>query len=360
MNLVKTKQHFWDARPAHKVGSKRRGGEIVFNLDQQGTEMPVYRQAIFRLVSVLLTVLLLPAVALTMLTQDYVSAAGLTVIMMPMIWHCWRLFLRNRSGLPPLLVMGACTLVLLLTIYYQYPANIYWAPALLVLLHFVLPRNSAIILSVLCYGLAAPAIVETLPPQQAFIMLLSMAVLGAGTSIFSQLVSRQDLLLQKVAVQDPLTLVYNRRYLMESLEQTFELHKRYQKVASMIMLDIDYFKRINDEFGHGEGDRVLKEFVRLLQRRLRRTDSLFRYGGEEFVILLSETDSAQAYQLAQEFCSLVRNANILPEAVLTVSCGVAELSSGENSLGWLARCDEALYRAKHAGRDRAELAGTNY
>ena len=188
------------------------------------------------------------------------------------------------------------------------------------------------------------------------ILLLSLALLGLGAAVFSQLVARQDQQLQKVAVQDPLTLAYNRRYLMECLDQTFELHKRYHKVSSLIMLDLDHFKSINDDFGHGEGDRALKEVVRLLQQRLRRTDSLFRYGGEEFVILLSETELSQAYQLAQEFCGLIRNATILPERPITVSCGVAELSSGENPLGWLARCDEALYRAKHAGRDRAEQA----
>ncbi len=356
---AKIKRHFWNHRTTHR--STRffpalDANKISYNFDHDSHRMPVYRQAVFSFSSIAITALLLLLAITYVMAHQYPLALVVAVAIPPMVWHCWRMARYGRHLVPAEALMAATVATLLLTVYYQQYANIYWAPALVVLFHFILSRRVAIVFNLLLYGLLAPVILNVLPTEPAVIMLLSMALMSVGAYIFSVVVYRQDQLLQKVAVQDPLTLAYNRRYLMECLGQTFELHKRYQKVSSLIMLDIDHFKSINDAFGHGEGDRALKEVVRILQQRLRRTDSLFRYGGEEFVILLSETDSTHGYQLAQEFCGLIKKARILPERVITVSCGVAELSGGENPLGWLARCDEALYRAKHGGRDRAELA----
>lgn len=356
---AKTKRHFWNHSTAHRAGrlfSASDTSKISYSLDHDSRSMPIYRQAAFRFSSVAMTALILVSAISYAIAHQYQLALAIAATFPVMIWHCWRMFRYSKALVPAELLMAVTVATLMLTIYYEQYANIYWAPALVVLFHFILTRKLAILFNLLLYGLLAPVIIETLPSQPAMIMLLSMALMSVGAYIFSMVVYRQDQLLQKVAVQDPLTLAYNRRYLMECLEQTFELNKRYKKVSSLIMLDIDHFKSINDAFGHGEGDRALKEVVRILQHRLRRTDSLFRYGGEEFVILLNETDSSHGYQLALEFCGLIKKARIMPERVITVSCGVAELSGGENPLGWLARCDEALYRAKHGGRDRAELA----
>tara|TARA_R110001599_G_scaffold108057_3_gene270998 strand:- start:1541 stop:1954 length:414 start_codon:yes stop_codon:yes gene_type:complete len=124
-------------------------------------------------------------------------------------------------------------------------------------------------------------------------------------------------------------------------------------------MDLDHFKSINDQFGHAAGDRVLKKFVTLVTRELRSSDLLGRYGGEEFVAVLPETDISSANLLAQRICAVVRKAQIteIDHERWTVSIGVAERFSHERDVAkLLKRADEALYEAKAAGRDRVNCS----
>jgi diguanylate cyclase (GGDEF)-like protein len=118
------------------------------------------------------------------------------------------------------------------------------------------------------------------------------------------------------------------------------------------MFDIDCFKRINDDFGHAEGDRVLKTVVALVGQRLRRLDALFRTGGEEFVLLLSGAGLTDAMSIAEEIRALVHDAGIGQARRLSISIGVAELSPEQSPEEWLVEADAALYRAKRDGRNR--------
>jgi diguanylate cyclase (GGDEF)-like protein len=118
------------------------------------------------------------------------------------------------------------------------------------------------------------------------------------------------------------------------------------------MLDIDYFKRINDEFGHQTGDRVLREVAGLLQSCLRGTDAVGRWGGEEFLVLCPETNGLQAESFAERICEQVRAFPFSSGQPQSVSAGVAELSPADTADSLLRRADAALYRAKRGGRDR--------
>lgn len=135
-----------------------------------------------------------------------------------------------------------------------------------------------------------------------------------------------------------------------------ERSARYGTHFSLIMLDIDYFKSVNDTYGHAVGDRVLTEIPDVLQGMTRRTDVLFRWGGEEFVLLLPETGRTGAVQLAElvrERIATVRFEGVGP---VTVSIGAAEYESGESMDQLLQRVDEALYEAKRGGRNRVAIA----
>jgi diguanylate cyclase (GGDEF)-like protein len=125
------------------------------------------------------------------------------------------------------------------------------------------------------------------------------------------------------------------------------------------MLDIDHFKRINDQHGHGIGDDVLRELCKRISQRLRRTDVFCRLGGEEFVVLCPHTDSAQAYCLAMELWQSLRSVPMAPVGVVTASFGVASWRIDEGIDGLLLRADSAVYVAKQAGRDRVEPAPTD-
>jgi diguanylate cyclase (GGDEF)-like protein len=159
-----------------------------------------------------------------------------------------------------------------------------------------------------------------------------------------------------MAITDPLTGAYNRRYLELQLEQVLDSWKRYQRPASVLLIDIDNFKRINDKFGHGVGDMALKSLVDVISRNIRTVDTLCRYGGEEFVVLLAETGVAGARQAAEKLRAAVENSPVLPTGNMTISVGVCDLSVVEGVDHWLNLADGALYLAKRNGRNRVELA----
>jgi diguanylate cyclase (GGDEF)-like protein len=146
---------------------------------------------------------------------------------------------------------------------------------------------------------------------------------------------------------DPLTGVSNRRALDETLESMFAMMHRYEHPFSVVIVDIDYFKQINDEQGHLYGDRMLKAVARLLDDNVRDTDMVSRYGGEEFVIVMPQT----ALDGATIFAERLRR-RVEQQLPLTVSGGVSAASEGDNPQTLLARADAALYGAKAAGRNR--------
>ncbi|MFN3152256.1 GGDEF domain-containing protein [Bremerella sp.] len=145
---------------------------------------------------------------------------------------------------------------------------------------------------------------------------------------------------------DPLTGLSNRRALDDSLESLFAMKDRYELTFSLCILDVDHFKKINDEYGHLEGDRVLQEVASLIDNCVRETDVVTRYGGEEFVILMPSTDLKGALIFAQRIREAVEQ-----HLKVTVSGGVAQASSTDEPQTLLARADAALYRAKSQGRN---------
>ena len=170
--------------------------------------------------------------------------------------------------------------------------------------------------------------------------------------------------LQKMVVRDPLTNVYNRGFFDEALEKYVAFAKRAGRPLSMMMLDIDYFKRVNDTYGHTEGDRVLKIIAATISASLRASDYVCRYGGEEFAVLLPQTDLEQASVLAERIVAEVphalaegwRGAGTMP---VTVTIGVAEFPIDAADGAELVRsADRRLYAGKAAGRNR--VAYTDY
>ncbi|MDM7861509.1 GGDEF domain-containing protein [Alteromonas sp. ASW11-36] len=199
-------------------------------------------------------------------------------------------------------------------------------------------------------------------PQVDNFFTLKFSVSAGATLLFcyafSSRMRRQQLFLEHMATSDPLTEVGNRRALEEVLLKTIERLRRYpEQTCSLIMLDIDHFKRINDQYGHGCGDQVLKLFAKIITSRIRRTDDLFRFGGEEFVVVLENTSLEEARTLADVLREAVASA-VWPQTDLqvTLSAGAAEFNGHETAYEWLARADAAMYGAKELGRNRCHVA----
>lgn len=165
--------------------------------------------------------------------------------------------------------------------------------------------------------------------------------------------------LHKLVTHDQLTGAFSRGYLFEQLEQQLALRQRHNTAGSIVMFDLDHFKRINDAYGHPVGDRALKEAVSAVAAQLREGDVLARVGGEEFLILLPMTDIHAAAQLAERLRQTLASASVTEgndTIHLPASFGVAELRDGETTGNWLQRVDNALYQAKADGRNRVAIA----
>ncbi len=160
----------------------------------------------------------------------------------------------------------------------------------------------------------------------------------------------------RMSILDGLTGVHNKRYFLEFLEREIARSLRYQTPLSLVMFDIDHFKRINDTHGHLAGDAVLRELGRRLKPRVRREDLLARYGGEEFACVLASTPSASAVRFAEDMRTIVGRQPFAHEAIVipvTISLGVAELDPSRKSPEELiGAADQNLYAAKRTGRDR--------
>ena len=167
-----------------------------------------------------------------------------------------------------------------------------------------------------------------------------------------------NVFLKQLVVTDSLTGVANRRYLLERLEEEFLEAQRRERNISMLMIDIDFFKKVNDKYGHQCGDYVLSEFAAILRKNVRRKEVVARYGGEEFAIALFDTPLASAVLIAERINQDVRNYVFEYQTrtfQITCSLGVSsypELCPSPNWNQLISAADAALYRAKNTGRDR--------
>ena len=169
---------------------------------------------------------------------------------------------------------------------------------------------------------------------------------------YQQQLEAANIKLQELATTDPLTGVANRRVFDQRLNIDFAHARRYGRAMAVMILDVDNFKQRNDRFGHDEGDVTLKRLAALLARSVREADLVVRYGGEEFVLLLPETNEQQALTMSNRILAMVRGYEWGHEQ-LTVSGGVADLQpSVMRPHELVTRADKALYAAKRAGKDR--------
>jgi diguanylate cyclase (GGDEF)-like protein len=203
--------------------------------------------------------------------------------------------------------------------------------------------------------LASAATASATPNRTIVLALVAIGILaavGAVLGTFAAIRSRRNRHYAQLALCDDLTGVANRRRLDRDL--AIEASNGDTPVA-VIMVDVDHFKRINDEHGHDAGDQVLREVADVLRREVRSGDVVYRYGGEEFCVLLAQTNTTEAGQVAERIRFSVSRMALAVDEPLTVSIGVA-LGKGAHVAQTMLRADEALFKSKDGGRDRVTLA----
>lgn len=190
--------------------------------------------------------------------------------------------------------------------------------------------------------------------SQMWSFLATGFLLSLLSFIISQQYSLQRISLERMATVDPLTGALNRRSMEGELQLAVEEHMRKGSPMSVILMDIDNFKQINDQYGHDMGDLVLSMFAELVMQNTRQNDRFFRYGGEEFLMLIKNDIKDEAEAIAEKIRHATENCHFSGAHKITVSIGVARMNKGESYEHWIARADAAMYRAKQLGRNRVE------
>jgi len=197
-------------------------------------------------------------------------------------------------------------------------------------------------------------------------VLVAFSIIGGHISSLRRnlRISRAELekslaIIKEMSIRDDLTGVYNRRHLMELLEHEYHRISRGGAHFSVAMLDIDHFKSVNDTYGHLTGDEVLKAASDVIRKSLRSADFCGRYGGEEFLLVMTQTNINGALLCAERIRSTIEQSrfpSLGPNFKVTVSLGVTEFTGKEDIPTMIARADKALYHAKESGRNRVEYA----
>jgi len=232
------------------------------------------------------------------------------------------------------------------------PDDIYFFyPALVAAFYLVEPKR-ALWICTLAIGAITPVLFETREPVQLLQFIFSLAGCVLFAYIFSSQSQKQRDQLVQLSTIDALTGAGNRRALDDKLKSEIENYKRTGNPMSVILLDFDDFKQINDQRGHAAGDELLVRISSVIMDRIRTTDSLYRYGGDEFVVYAASTDLQTSGQLAEDLRALVEADESVSGYRVSISLGVAEYHRDESMADWLGRADAALFESKRSGRNR--------
>ncbi|MBC3909249.1 GGDEF domain-containing protein [Undibacterium umbellatum] len=283
-----------------------------------------------------------------MAAVDLLIVLGMLCIMV----FVWR---TRRVRLAGIAVTVFYSLGMLAAIYVKGVPIVYWVYPTMIAAFFILRAREALLInsvSLLCLIAILHGAMQILDLSS---LVVTLVLVNLFSYIFSDRTSLQHFELNQQAEKDFLTGAGNRRAFDKQL-QTLCAKDVVQTDACILILDLDHFKKINDQFGHTVGDQVLIQFCSLMRSRIRNADSFFRYGGEEFVIVAMGADVFAAARFAEELRSLIEKAQLLRDYPVTVSIGVAKKIADEEGEAWFQRADAKLYEAKLSGRNAVRVA----
>lgn len=240
---------------------------------------------------------------------------------------------------------------IVLNIYIEGPSEVYFMYPVVIAAYFL----TSPILALGAILVAMIALLPVLTDQMDWLTLAKFysSLFGCVvfTYVFASLRNRQRDQLLEFARKDALTGAGNRRAMDQTLLESVLRFGRTKSPMSLIVFDLDKFKEINDTHGHDIGDQVLVRLTHIVHNRIRITDQLFRYGGDEFTVLASDADLETAAQLAEDLRLLVDSDNFESRVAMSISLGVAEYRNDENVEAWMKRADDALRESKRLGRN---------
>jgi diguanylate cyclase (GGDEF)-like protein len=336
--------------PAAEPGRRQfDGGDLDLHMQR-------IRKDAYRYVLVALAVMLAPINAHNYYDGRLLPAlAGLVVLALILV----NIYLMSRDKPPflsPLTVLLIAVALVILSLVYGQILTLYWMYPLLVALPVLLKTRLAVWLGVLLGLLVMPFVWLRFDPGTAFIVCLSIGHTWLISGALMYAVSEQSKRLGELTITDALTGAFSRRHLHNRARHALRAWQRYHRPATLLLLNIDNFSSVNEEVGEEVGDHALCAIVEILRQRLRRLDLVFRYGGDDFAVILVETDESRAMPVAEELRSHIERAKIVPGRTITISMAVCDVSQADNVDSWLKLGSRALYQAKLQGRNQVVIA----
>ncbi|MYM24336.1 diguanylate cyclase [Duganella sp. FT135W] len=298
---------------------------------------------------------ILPFGVYRMLQGSWASAfvdMALVIGMLVVIVHVWR---TGRYHAASLLVTIFYSTGMLVTVYLRGVALVYWVYPTMIAAYFVLrPAMALTINSAALAGLVG-ILVTRLEVVNLMTVVVTIGLVNLFAYIFAYRTGLQNKELHTAVELDFLTGIGNRRALERKLADHAQ-ERRPHLESSLLLLDLDHFKDVNDQYGHAAGDKVLIRLAELMRRHTRSSDRLFRYGGEEFAILASGAGLSAAARLAEGLRAAVAASTLLEGHPITISIGVTHMDKERTPADWLAQADKMLYAAKQGGRNAVRVA----
>ncbi|MFK7853989.1 MAG: GGDEF domain-containing protein [Granulosicoccus sp.] len=312
-----------------------------------------YRAKATRSVALAALTLLLPFTLFALYRELYIVAFGGTYIITVLVINT-QLVARGRDHEPLTLyglVPGGIVCMALAFLVDGNMASIWCFPSVLAC-YCMLGHRKAMIANVMILSVAVPMMWWTLDTMNSARFTASLAAVSLFAGILVREIDAQQQRLRYQLDHDPLTGLLNRTSLKRRLQIAIDAFQNKSEPATLLAIDLDHFKLVNDRFGHDTGDLVLCEVARLLKQHATDDGVVFRLGGEEFLILLSALDRDRALQQAELVRAAIAKASILQGHPVTVSIGLASLLVADNRQSWTQRSDKRLYAAKHGGRNQ--------
>lgn len=265
-------------------------------------------------------------------------------------WHKKRIRLAS-------ILLSICSMAgLFMVVHLGGPSLIYWAYPVMATVFFLLTQREAVIIDLLAMAVLASAIWPHMSIMEFAGVMVNMVLIIVFAYIFANRTRHQRQQLALLATEDSLTGAGNRRAFDAKLNEILATNQRKRQPVSLLVIDLDLFKSINDKYGHETGDQILCQITNIIQERIRVSDGLYRIGGEEFVVIAMGANLSAGTRRAEQLRVLVEESALLADRSVTISVGVAEINKGETGAECLKRADAALYEAKGAGRNTIRTA----
>ncbi|GAB1261629.1 GGDEF domain-containing protein [Aurantivibrio plasticivorans] len=262
----------------------------------------------------------------------------------------------GRMPISPVVISTLFVFSNISVIYLLGVSGMFWTYPILLSVFWVHCRSTALYLVVLLFITSVGTAAVLFEPFMVIRFGLTIMMIAVFFNIAVVHWEKHVGELERLTITDHLTGAFNRRFMDTKLTEMIEWQRRRGTVSTLIVLDVDHFKQVNDNYGHSVGDKVLKDLVNILINRVRSLDYVCRAGGEEFVVILPNTPETEAQLVAEDLRSAIFESVLLAGGPVSISCGISSVCPGDSPDSWLKRCDIALYQAKGEGRNRVSVS----